>query len=94
MRAAQIGLVFIMLVSAALAKMNIGDIGMAGFGDGKGEFVPDTLAVKSDVPYIVCDVCNLVAKQAYRQTKALEKEQKPNKKVRAVDRIISLLWGE
>ena len=37
--------------------------------------------MKSDIKYIKCEVCQLVAKHAYRQVKAAEKELKPGKKV-------------
>ena len=42
---------------------------------------PEPKAVKADVPYISCQVCELVAKNAYRQVKAKRDALKPGKKV-------------
>ncbi len=39
-------------------------------------------AVKSDLPYIRCGACEALAKNAYRQIKALKDAQKHGKKVR------------
>lgn len=66
---------------AVLLSVADAEIGIAGFGDGKGQDIPGTAAVKNDIPYIKCEVCNLVGKHAYRQVKAAEKELKPGKKV-------------
>ena len=50
-----------------------------GFGGPAAkEAVP---AVKSDLPYIRCSVCEALAKNAYRQIKAAKDAQKPGKKV-------------
>ena len=50
-----------------------------GFGGpAGGDPVP---AVKSDLPYIRCGACEALAKNAYRQIKALKDAQKPGKKV-------------
>ena len=51
-----------------------------GFGGPAGaDPIP---AVKSDLPYIRCGACEALAKNAYRQIKALKDAQKPGKKVR------------
>jgi len=42
---------------------------------------PPAKPVKSDIKYIKCQVCELVAKNAYRQVQDLKKTVKPNKKV-------------
>lgn len=42
-----------------------------GFGGPKG---PEPKAVRSDVQYIRCEVCQQLAKQAYRQAAAFKKE--------------------
>ena len=39
-------------------------------------------AVKSDVKYIRCQVCEAIAKHAIREVKAMREELKPGKKVR------------
>ena len=50
-----------------------------GFGGPAGaDPIP---AVKSDLPYIRCGACEALAKNAYRQIKALKDAQKPGKKV-------------
>ena len=53
----------------------------AQFGGLGGPAQPEATAVKSDIKYIKCEVCQLVAKHAYRQVKAAETELKPGKKV-------------
>ena len=51
-----------------------------GFGGpAGGDPIP---AVKSDLPYIRCGACEALAKNAYRQIKALKDAQKPGKKVK------------
>ena len=45
---------------------------------------PPEKPVKSDIKYIKCQVCELLAKNAYRQVHDLQKALKPNKKVLAV----------
>ena len=63
----------ISLLSSALAQFG-------GFG---GPAAKETVpAVKSDLPYIRCSVCEALAKNAYRQIKAAKDAQKPGKKVR------------
>ena len=42
---------------------------------------PAAKPVKSDVKYIRCQVCELLAKNAYRQVKDLQKSLKPTQKV-------------
>lgn len=42
---------------------------------------PPAKPVKSDIKYIKCQVCELLAKNAYRQVNDLKKSLKPNKKV-------------
>ena len=44
---------------------------------------PSIPAVKSDLPYIRCGVCEALAKNAYRQVKAARDKLKPGKKVGA-----------
>ena len=53
-------------------------MGMPGMGK-KEEKIP---AVKSDIKYIRCQVCEHLAKQARNVVKALQAELKPGKKVR------------
>lgn len=79
----------LLLAAAAVCAMGMdfgmggGDFGFAGPNSGgSGLSVPGTAASKSDVKYIKCEVCGLLAKQAYRQVKAAEKALKPGKKVR------------
>lgn len=48
-------------------------------------------AVKSDVQYIECQVCELLAKNAYRQVKAKRDQLKPGKKVRLAGRHLAEL---
>ena len=43
---------------------------------------PTAKAVKSDVKYIKCQVCEAIAKHAIREVKAMREELKPGKKVR------------
>ena len=55
----------------------------------KAQFNPSKPAakpVKSDIKYIKCQVCELLAKNAYRQVKDLQKSVKPNKKVLRLSR--------
>ena len=54
----------------------VGQIGYMGMTTAK----PEAKAVKSDVQYIKCQVCELLAKTAYRQVKAKRDELKPGKK--------------
>lgn len=42
---------------------------------------PPEKPVKSDIKYIKCQVCELLAKNAYRQVHDMKKALKPNKKV-------------
>lgn len=42
---------------------------------------PPAKPVKSDIKYIKCQVCELLAKNAYRQVNDLKKSLKPNKKL-------------
>lgn len=42
---------------------------------------PAAKPVKSDIKYIKCQVCELLAKNAYRQVKDLQKTLKANQKV-------------
>ena len=42
---------------------------------------PSASAVKSDLPYIRCSVCEAVAKQGYRKAKAMGDALPPGKKV-------------
>ena len=42
---------------------------------------PTAKAVKSDVKYIKCQVCEAIAKHAIREVKAMREELKPGKKV-------------
>lgn len=42
---------------------------------------PAAKPVKSDIKYIKCQVCELLAKNAYRQVNDMKKAVKPNKKV-------------
>jgi hypothetical protein len=44
---------------------------------------PTFTAVKSDLPYIRCGVCEALAKNAYRQVKTAREALRPGKKVRA-----------
>lgn len=43
---------------------------------------PTFTAVKSDIPYIKCGVCEALAKNAYRQVKTARDALRPGKKVR------------
>ncbi|KAK9810765.1 hypothetical protein WJX73_005789 [Symbiochloris irregularis] len=43
--------------------------------------MPEPKAVKTDVPYITCQVCELLAKHAHRQVKAKRDELAPGKKL-------------
>lgn len=45
-------------------------LGQFGFGGPKG---PEAKAVRSDIPFIKCEVCEHLAKQAYRQAGAFKK---------------------
>ena len=45
---------------------------------------PTFTAVKSDIPYIKCGVCEALAKNAYRQVKTARDALRPGKKVRHV----------
>ena len=49
--------------------------------------------MKSDIKYIKCEVCQLVAKHAYRQVKAAEKELKPGKKVTSYLALLIVSWN-
>ena len=42
---------------------------------------PPAKPVKSDIPYIKCQVCELLAKNAYRQVNDMKKALRPNQKV-------------
>ena len=42
---------------------------------------PPAKPVKSDIKYIKCQVCELLAKNAYRQVNDMKKALRPNKKV-------------
>ena len=42
---------------------------------------PAAKPIKSDIKYIKCQVCELLAKNAYRQVHDLKKSLKPDKKV-------------
>lgn len=42
---------------------------------------PPAKPVKGDIKYIKCQVCELLAKNAYRQVNDMKKAVKPNKKV-------------
>ena len=53
----------ILILPATLAQF--------GFGGPKG---PEPKAVRSDIPFIRCEVCENLAKQAYRQAGAFKKE--------------------
>ncbi|KAK9805670.1 hypothetical protein WJX72_011115 [[Myrmecia] bisecta] len=55
-----------------------------GFGDSRK---PPAAAVKSDIKYINCQVCELLAKNAYRQVKAARDALKPGKKLAEMDII-------
>lgn len=47
---------------------------------------PKAPAVKADLPYIRCSVCQEVAKEAYRMIKAMRDALKPGQKVRRLQR--------
>lgn len=42
---------------------------------------PPAKPVKSDIKYIKCQVCELLAKNAYRQVNDMKKALRPNQKV-------------
>ena len=65
----------------------------AQFGGRGGPAQPEATAVKSDIKYIKCEVCQLVAKHAYRQVKAAEKELKPGKKVTSYLALLIVSWN-
>lgn len=56
------------------------DAQFGGMGMGMGG-EPEATAVKSDLPYIRCQVCETLAKNAYRQVKTAQDALKPGKKV-------------
>jgi hypothetical protein len=56
--------------------------GMGGMGGMGGGEPPKAMAVKSDIPFIRCQVCEALVKQAYRHTKAERAALKPGQKVR------------
>ena len=56
----------------------------AQFGGMGGPQQPTFKAVKSDLPFIRCQVCEQLAKAAVRQVKTARDEVKPGKKVRAL----------
>lgn len=66
---------FVFLLSLAVAAVTA----QFGMPPGKQEAKP----VKSDIQYIRCQVCELLAKNAYRQVKAQRDALKPGKKVEA-----------
>lgn len=53
-----------LILTATLSKAQF------GFGGPKG---PEATAVRSDIPFIKCEVCEHLAKQAYRQAGAFKK---------------------
>ncbi len=63
-----------LLAACATAQMPPGT-----FGGSRPTFT----AVKSDLPYIRCGVCEALAKNAYRQVKAAREALRPGKKARA-----------
>ena len=50
-------------------------------GMGMGADKPKAAAVKSDIKFIKCQVCEAVVKQATRRVKAMRSELKPGTKV-------------
>ncbi|KAI8467721.1 MAG: hypothetical protein J3K34DRAFT_30973 [Monoraphidium minutum] len=69
----------------------VGAAAQMGFGGGKNK--PDLPpAVRSDIKYIKCAVCQQFVKQAVRATKTLREEIKPGKKLEESD-IIDKLEG-
>ncbi len=70
MRGGQWPLLLCLLLSASWCS--------AQFGMGKPSG-PEATAVRSDVKYIKCEVCEQLAKQAYRQVSAFKKESAAKK---------------
>ena len=66
---------------ALLAASVAGQMPPGQFGGGRPSFT----AVKSDIPYIECGVCEALAKNAYRQVKTARDALRPGKKVRSGD---------
>ena len=71
-------------------------LGQFGFGGPAGAKGPEPKAVRSDIPFIKCEVCEHLAKQAYRQAGAFrkaaaEKKMKHERKVKASERLDSCL---
>ena len=68
---------------AAIFCISLLSSASAQFGGFGGPAAKESIpAVKSDLPYIRCSVCEALAKNAYRQIKAAKDAQKPGKKVR------------
>lgn len=68
---------------AAIFCISLLSSASAQFGGFGGPAAKEAIpAVKSDLPYIRCSVCEALAKNAYRQVKAAKDAQKPGKKVR------------
>lgn len=65
-----------MVLNALLLACTL-SCGLAQFNPSK----PPAKPVKSDIKYIKCQVCELLAKNAYRQVQDLKKTVKPNKKL-------------
>lgn len=58
-----------------------GQMGMPGMGMGMGGDKPKAAAVKSDIPFIRCQACEAMMKQAHRHTKSTRENLKPGQKV-------------
>ena len=64
-------------VLALLAASVAGQMPPGQFGGSRPTFT----AVKTDIPYIKCGVCETLAKNAYRQVKTARDALRPGKKV-------------
>ena len=73
--------------TALLAAGVAGQMPPGQFGGSR----PSYTAVKSDIPYIKCGVCEALAKNAYRQVKTARDALRPGKKVRAYH-LLSPAW--
>jgi hypothetical protein len=69
----------VLLMLAAVAQAFDMDSMMAGMPKPEQKKAP---AVKEDIPYIRCQVCEAVVKQSIKLVKDLRAEVKPGKKVR------------
>lgn len=71
------------LLAACLAPAALGFEGLPQMPGIPGSDKPKVYANKKDLKYIRCQVCELLAKNAYKQVKRMRKEATPSKPVRA-----------